>query len=53
MGFFDFSDDDEKYDVIVREPSLSGKFANVGVPERETAQRIYASPDTQKQLNDV
>ena len=41
------------YDTIVREPSLSGKFTKLGVPDRTSSQNIYASPDTQKSLSNV
>lgn len=45
--------ENEKYDVVIREPSLSGEFAKVGIPDRETAQSIYASPDTTARLAEI
>ena len=58
MGFFEEvfgSDEDgaQKYDVTVQQPSLAGKFADAGLPERAKPQRIYASPETRAQMAEI
>ncbi len=53
-GFWNSDDSDvsesDGYKTVVVEPSLAGKFAEVGIPDRTSAQNIYASPDTQDKL---
>ena len=53
MGFINDLFSLDKHDVIVQEPSLSGKFFALGIPDRKSAQNIYATPDIQKQLSAV
>ena len=52
MGFWDFGKE-SGHDVIVRQPSLAGRFADVGIPERTQTQNIYVSPQTQQSIDQL